>query len=570
MMRPPASDGRRERKSQPMPTGPRPQALRRAAIYARFSTELQRDRSIEDQIEICRAMAHRDGFSVIATYEDRARSGASIFGRPGLEKLLASAERRGFDVLVVEALDRLSRDMADLASIHRRLSFQGIEIRAVHDGVADTVTVGLRGLVGQLFREDGVKKIRRGMAGVIRDGRYAGGRSYGYRPTPGEPGRLQIVEDEAAVVRRIFGEYAGGRSPRDIAHELNRDRLAPPRGAAWNASTINGNGERGNGILQNPIYAGEIVWNRVRMVKDPSTGKRVSRPNPESDWQRAPAPHLAIIDPETWELARERKRASLARGPEPRGPRRYQRSVLSGLLRCAACGSGMAKHDNANGRPRIRCSRATESGCCDNRRSYYLDRIEAGVIDALRAELDQPELIAEFVKTYHDERRRLAGSESRARAKGETRLAELERQIERLVDAIARGGAAFDAMRGKLEDLDRERRDLAASLAASAAPENVVTFHPRAIESFRAMLSDLARELDAGQSPYEHAAFRGLVDRVIVHPAPKGQEPRVEIVGKLAAILNIRGLGSPAAGANGTYGGFLVAEEGLEPPTQGL
>ncbi|MBY6242805.1 recombinase family protein [Methylosinus sp. Sm6] len=551
-------------------TGQRPSASRRAAIYARFSTELQRDQSIEDQLVLCRTAAHRDGLSVVATYEDRARSGASLLGRPGLEKLLAAAETRAFDVVVVEALDRLSRDMADLAGVHRRLTFLGIEIRAVHDGVADTVTVGLRGLVGQLFREDGVKKIRRGMAGVIREGRYAGGRSYGYRPTPGEPGRPQIVEEEAAIVRRIFAEYADGRSPRDIAGELNREGVAPPRGAAWNASTINGNGERGNGIIQNPLYSGEIIWNRVRMVKDPSTGKRISRPNPAADWQRAAAAHLAIVDPDTWERARARKRASLAQGPEPRGPRRYQRSLLSGLLRCGACGSGMAKHDNANGRPRIRCSRATESGSCTNRRSYYLGPVEAGVVESLRAQLDQPQLIAEFVKTYHEERRRLAGADRNARAKSERRLAEIDGQISRMVEAIAQGGAAFAQLRLKLEDLDRERRDLAASLAAAAAPANVVALHPHAVASFQKMLEALAAELDAGASPIEHAAFRQLVETIIVHPAARGEEPRVEIVGKLAAILDLSGLGAPAADRNGTNGGFLVAEEGLEPPTQGL
>jgi site-specific DNA recombinase len=550
--------------------GRRPAASRRAAIYARFSTELQRDQSIEDQVALCRAAAHRDGFSIVAAYEDRARSGASMFGRPGLAQLLRAAEGREFDVLFVEALDRLSRDMADLAGIHRQLTFLSIEIRAVHDGVADTVTVGLRGLVGQLFREDGVKKIRRGMAGVIREGRYAGGRSYGYRPTPAAPGKPQIVAEEAAIVRRIFLEYADGRSPRDIAHDLNREGVPPPRGAAWNASTINGNGERGNGVLQNPLYVGELVWNRVRMVKDPSTGRRISRPNPPSEWQRADAPQLAIVDRETWERAAERKRASLARGPEPRGPRRYQRSLLSGLLRCGACGSGMAKHDNANGRPRIRCSRATESGSCDNRRSYYLDRIEAGVVESLRAEIDQPELIAEYVRTYHEERRRAAGDDSRERAKAETRLGEVDRQITRMVEAIAEGGAAFAALRGKLEELDRERRDLAASLAASAGPRNIVTFHPQTVATFQRMLESLAAELDAGDSPIEHAAFRQLVERVIVHPAPKGEDPRVEIVGKLAAILDLSGLGAPSVDRNGTHGGFLVAEEGLEPPTQGL
>jgi site-specific DNA recombinase len=121
-----------------------------------------------------------------------------------------AAREREFGVVIVEALDRLSRNMEDLAGIHKRLSFLGVEIHAVHDGTADAILVGLRGLVGQLQREDGAKKVRRGMAGVIRDGRHAGGRSYSYRPAPGRTGELEIVEEEAEVVRRIFSAYAGG------------------------------------------------------------------------------------------------------------------------------------------------------------------------------------------------------------------------------------------------------------------------------------------------------------------------------------------------------------------------
>src|SRR5690606_18327054 len=127
-----------------------------------------------------------------------------------------------------------------------------------------------------------------------RDGRHAGGRAYGYRPVPGVPGELEIVEDEAQTVRRSFADYVAGKSPRQIAGELNAERVPPPRGARWTASTINGNKARGHGILLNSLYAGEVVWNRVRMVKDPDTGKRISRVNPEKEWMRADAPHLVI------------------------------------------------------------------------------------------------------------------------------------------------------------------------------------------------------------------------------------------------------------------------------------
>jgi site-specific DNA recombinase len=190
------------------------------------------------------------------------------------------AKSGAFDVVVVEALDRLSRDMEDLAGIHRRLTYRGIQISAVHEGVVNTVLVGLRGLVGQLYREDGATKVRRGMTGRVRAGLSGGGITYGYSDVPGEPGKRTIVETQAEIVRRIFSEYVAGRTPRAIAHDLNRDNLPPPRGRQWNASTINGSSERGTGIIRCELYVGRLVWNKVRMIKDPDTGKRVSRPTP--------------------------------------------------------------------------------------------------------------------------------------------------------------------------------------------------------------------------------------------------------------------------------------------------
>jgi site-specific DNA recombinase len=145
--------------------------------------------------------------NVNEVHEDRARSDGSIMGRGGLLRLLDQARERSFDVVVAEALDRLSRDMEDLAGIHKRLSFLGIEIRAVHEGVVNTVLVGLRGRVGQLYREDNSHKVRRGLAGRVGQGLNAGGRAYGYAPVAGEKGRRVIVETEAEIVRRILDKY---------------------------------------------------------------------------------------------------------------------------------------------------------------------------------------------------------------------------------------------------------------------------------------------------------------------------------------------------------------------------
>ncbi len=109
--------------------------------------------------------------------------------------------------------------------------------------------IGVRGLVEQMQREDGAKKVRRGMAGVMRDGRHAGGRTYGYRAVPGKPGELVIVEDEATIIRRILRHRCSRTGPRGIAQDLNRENIDPPRGRRWNASTINGNARLAHGAL---------------------------------------------------------------------------------------------------------------------------------------------------------------------------------------------------------------------------------------------------------------------------------------------------------------------------------
>ena len=164
---------------------------------------------------------------------------------------------------------------------------------------------------------------------------------------------LEVVEEEAAVVRRIFEEFRFGTSPRDIAKGLNDDRVPAPRGSTWLASTLNCNASRGHGILVNPIYAGRIVWNRVRMVKNPDTGRRVSRNNDPTEWVTALAPELAIVPPELFDAVQKRK---AERSHTPHRLRRKAKHLFSGLLKCGCCGGGLSVKDRDHGRIRLVCT----------------------------------------------------------------------------------------------------------------------------------------------------------------------------------------------------------------------
>jgi site-specific DNA recombinase len=237
----------------------------RAVIYARYSSDLQRDASIEDQTRLCRACIEQEGWDYLHTYTDRAVSGASAL-RPAYQALLEDARRCEFDVVVAEALDRLSRDQEDVAGLLKRLRFAGVRLFTISEGEIGELHVGLKGTINALFLKDLADKTRRGLEGRVRAGRSGGGLCFGYdvvreHDSRGEPihGGRNINEAEAPLVRRIFAEFAAGKSPRRIAVDLNKEKVPGPRGGEWDASTINGNAARGTGILNNQMYIGRLV-----------------------------------------------------------------------------------------------------------------------------------------------------------------------------------------------------------------------------------------------------------------------------------------------------------------------
>ena len=207
-----------------------------AAIYARYSTDMQRDASIEDQVRLCAERAEVDGFRVVETYTDRATSGSTLL-RSGIQALLADAATGRFNVLIAEALDRLSRDQEDIAGIFKRLTFAGVKIITLSEGEINHLHIGLKGTMNALFLKDLADKTRRGLRGRVEAGKSGGGKSYGYDvvksfDAAGEAirGDRTINQYEAAIVTRIFGDYSVGKSPKAIAAQLNAEGIPGPTG----------------------------------------------------------------------------------------------------------------------------------------------------------------------------------------------------------------------------------------------------------------------------------------------------------------------------------------------------
>ena len=240
--------------------------------------------------------------------------------RPGYQKLLEDARTGAFEVVVAEALDRLSRDQEHIAAFYKQVGFAGVRLVTLAEGEISELHVGLKGTMNALFLKDLAQKTRRGLEGRVRQGRSGGGLCYGYdvirevdaagNPSPAAGGstkpRRRRATDIPGVCRR---PVAAGDRP-----ALNAEYVPGPRGRLWrtpHTAAIT----RGAGILHNELYIGRLVWNRHRYIKDPATGKRVARVNPEETGSCRDVPNLRIIDDALWMQVQQRLRLRLSKAP---------------------------------------------------------------------------------------------------------------------------------------------------------------------------------------------------------------------------------------------------------------
>ena len=235
-------------------------------------------------------------------------------------------------------------------------------------------------------------------------------------------------------------------------------------------------------MLRNPIYKGLIVWNKVRMVKDPDTGKRLSRPNPKSEWLHAEAPELEIVPVDLFDAVQNQLEAR-SKPDAPVTQRRPQR-LLSGLIKCGACGSGMAVAGvDKSGRTRLRCSAHTNSGACPKPQTFYLDDVETLVIDTLTHELATPEQVSRYAHVWLEGRHKEAAQLIARRAKIETRLKAIGKELASITALLIKGLGDPEAMNDAARALGAERDRLRAELEREPPASNVIV-HPTAVTAF--------------------------------------------------------------------------------------
>jgi site-specific DNA recombinase len=510
--------------------------MTRAAIYARYSSDRQNARSVGDQITVLTEIAERRGWSVVASYMDAAISGGAMANRPGLLNALAAAERREFDVLLVEDEDRIARDEEHQWHVYNRLNEVDVSIATMASERVSRMEVAFKSFMAAEYIHVLSTKTKRGMRMAAEAGKATGSRLYGYRTAPG--GAQDIVEEEAAVIRRIFADYAAGDTPRQIAAALNAEGAPGPRGGQWNQSSINGSRQRGNGILNTALYVGVKEWNRMDVRKDRSTGKRLPRMLPPDQWKRTPVPHLRIVDEQTWQAAKARQAPLQAR---PEASRRRP-GIFSGLLKCGCCGGSYTVYTGG----KLICATYREKGTCTNRRTPARAQVEAVVLQGLRDKILSPEAVALYVRTYRAAAAAAKRAQADRRAPLTKRKGELERALDRAADAQLRGMLST-AGETKMMEMERERLAIAAELDLEISQDQEpVELHPGAASAYAKMVEDLHEtlgDLAAGETRTQRQlaeAVRGLIDSVVLTPTTQERLGPIKITlnGTLAKFLD--------------------------------
>jgi DNA invertase Pin-like site-specific DNA recombinase len=520
--------------------------MTRVALYARYSDDKQSPHSIEDQFRICRMQADKQAWDVVETYSDAAISGATVILRPGFQALLRDALAGKFDLVLAEALDRLSRDQEDIAGAYKRLRFAGVPIVTLSEGEISELHVGLKGTMNALFLKDLAAKTHRGIRGRVEAGKVGGGNAYGYRvvrqiDAAGKvtTGEREIVPEEAEVVGRIFRDYAAGKSPRRIAIELNAEGVTAPWGSKWGDSSIRGNRALGSGIINNEFYVGRMVWNRRRRMKNPDTGRVEPRFNPESEWVTVDAPHLRIVSDALWDAARQRQDSlihvyedNMAKSrTAAASANRRPKTLLSGLLVCGVCGGAVAKRGNN----RFGCVGHVMGKGCSNRRTIVRDVLEARVIAGLKDRLVSPDVIAEAMRAFIEESNRLNQHRRATRDADVQRLEKARKAIAGIVAAIEDGGYSRPLMeRLRALEADVEALEAQMALAPADAPDihpNVADLYRRRVES----LIDALNRLEDRDRAAQH--LRAVIDKIVLTPGDKRGEVQAMLYGDFETVV---------------------------------
>lgn len=471
-----------------------------AFVYARYSTENQNAKTIEEQVSDCSAYCHTRALPVLGIYPDYAVSGMAR-SRPQLDLMLDDFRAGLADTLVIYDQSRLSRDMLNWFSVRAELDRLGVQLLSITQeyvggSLRDSsvlIQETIIGLHNQMHVADTSRKVKAALRYRAQMGQHTGGvPALGYRV---EDKRLVIDDTEAAVVRRIFAEYDSGRSYKSIIDGLNADGIRTKRGSAFGTNSL-------HDLLKNRKYIGEVTFGALAYRTD---GTRDSHRPEGKDPVTIQNDDLAIIDRGQFERVQQRMAINKhAQGGRPPKCRDYP---LKGKVFCGECGSAMTVARSVSKGTAYyyyRCSKKdrTHDCSCPPIRADRLEEIAVTYVSSILGNTDVQAKIIAAIRQETD--RILQGGVAKFDA-AKSDLDKVSAQIDRIVDAIA-SGAYSTALNDRLKALEGRKAELQQSLQAMRVAAEVARLPEERMQQLFATITNR----------YSTAAILSVISKVEV------------------------------------------------------
>lgn len=461
----------------------------RCAIYARYSSDLQNERSIDDQIRNCRKFADQKGWFVLDNYifTDKAISGASILGRTGLSNLVRISQQhpKPFEYVLIDDTSRLSRKMGEADNIINQFRFREINVFFVSQGIDSkdkqaNLSIGVNSLIDSQYRIDLAAKTLRGMSGQALKGFNTGGHVYGYKYTKvlDESGTIdrktgqvrirgtliEIDRETSKVIKGIFSLFNNGLSIRDITNYSTEKGYPPPfakqqlikgrKKPTWVPNTI-------RSILKNPKYIGDWTFNKTGWITNPETGQRRRITKDASEWVINHQPGLAIIDKNTWNLAQQRIDKNRLNSREKiRG--HVKRFLFTGLMKCHECNGNyvlVTSSDRPN--PKYGCCTNWQRGraTCSNNFKVGKAELETVILTDIQKKLLTPPILSAIVNQTN---KLLKEKISKLKAQSHSLFTErkdIGKKLKNIISAIEKGSFS-PTLQKRLTEIEQYRQEL--------------------------------------------------------------------------------------------------------------
>lgn len=433
-------------------------ALLKAVAYARFSSDLQREESIEAQIRAIKAFAEQNGYTLLKVYADRGISGTTD-NRPQFQLMIDDAKSEHFDAIIVHKLDRFARNRADSAIYRQELSKHGVKLISVLENFDDSPESIILQSVIEGYNEYYSKNLRREVMKGLKENalscRHTGGTPCLGYDVDKSTMRLVINDYEAGAVRLIYKMYLANEGYTAIINELNRKGYRTKRGMPFGKNSL-------YEILRNEKYSGVYTYNKSSAKTADGRFNR-HKSKDDADIIRIDGGVPAIISKEEFEkvqvkmVERKRKNASY---------KAKQEYLLSGKIVCGECGStyaGNSRKPDANHTPYIsyRCTRKNGKVKCKNK-EIARDKLEKLVLSMLADKVFDEDILPDILDKYNKYVQERHYDINNLIRSLKDKIETVDKGINNIVNVVMETGSL--ALNNKLRELETEKHNLELAL----------------------------------------------------------------------------------------------------------